>query len=128
MNVYQWQLKNGITRTKEFEKKGLAQFHGHRLAGQAVVPFQKGHQQTASHQQRGRDTEYNTGMQIQTQPFIAPVHESTTRPGQQLNDDAEAKSSQNQQSGSGAHHQGIVSQFNQRLRIEAEPGVAEGTD
>ena len=26
MNVYQWILKNGISRTKEFEKKGLAQF------------------------------------------------------------------------------------------------------
>ena len=26
MNVYQWQLKTGIGRTKEFEKKGLAQF------------------------------------------------------------------------------------------------------
>lgn len=26
MKVYQWPLKNGISRTKEFEKKGLAQF------------------------------------------------------------------------------------------------------
>ncbi len=24
MEVYEWELKNGITRTKEFEKKGLA--------------------------------------------------------------------------------------------------------
>jgi len=26
MNIYEWKLKNGITRTKEFEKKGLAKF------------------------------------------------------------------------------------------------------
>lgn len=26
MKTYQWQLKNGISRTPEFEKKGLAQF------------------------------------------------------------------------------------------------------
>jgi hypothetical protein len=26
MKTYEWELKNGISRTKEFEKKGLAQF------------------------------------------------------------------------------------------------------
>src|SRR3989339_314333 len=26
MNTYTWKLKNGISRTKEFEKKGLAQY------------------------------------------------------------------------------------------------------
>jgi len=26
MKTYEWKLKNGISRTKEFEKKGLAQF------------------------------------------------------------------------------------------------------
>jgi len=26
MKMYEWELKNGISRTKEFEKKSLAQF------------------------------------------------------------------------------------------------------